>query len=241
MLGLLVIILVSWGLLRFIQRTGLDALGIIPNSKRTKQFLIGFVIMIFISSLNISLESLILKIDWKLNSNINYKEIFNAVIYHFKSALTEDLVFRGAILYILIQRIGAKKAILLSALCFGIYHVFSYGITEGGIILITYVIVITGFVGYVWAYTFHKTKSILMALGFHIATNLINTFFFESNPYGELIFTKVSGIDLSGWNNLYFLIFKGLFPTILTLIFVKLYLRYSTKSKEQETSDKTTM
>ncbi|MFY0629941.1 MAG: CPBP family intramembrane metalloprotease [Flavobacteriaceae bacterium] len=241
MLGLLVIIIVSWVLLRFIQRTNLDALGIVPNGKRAKQFLIGFLVMIFISLSTIGIESLVLKIDWKLNSSINYKEIFNAVIYHFKSALTEDLVFRGAILYILIQRIGAKKAMLLSALCFGIYHVFSYGITEGGIILITYVIVITGFVGYVWAYTFHKTRSILMALGIHIATNLINTFFFESNPYGELIFTKVSGIDLSGWNNLYFLIFKGLFPTILTLIFVKLYLRYSTKSKELGTSDKKTV
>ncbi len=229
MLGLFVIVVVSWILLRFIQRTNLDALGIVPNGKRAKQFLIGFLIMVFISLSTIGIESLVLNIEWKLNNSINYKSIFNAIVYHFKSALTEDLVFRGAILYILIQKIGATKAILLSAIVFGIYHVFSYGIAGEGIILIVYVIVITGFVGYVWAYTFHKTKSVLMGLGFHIGTNLINTFFFESNPYGELLFTQVSKIDLSGWNNLYFLIFKGLFPTILTLIFVNLYVR-NTKS-----------
>ena len=178
MLGLLVIIVVSWGLLYFIESEHIGALGIIPTKNRMIQFLLGFIIIGIIVLINIYFETLIYKVEWKAN-DFNYATLWNAFAYHLKSALTEDLVFRGAILYILIKRIGANKAILLSAVVFGIYHWFSYGILYERWILLAYVFVITGFTGYVWAYTFYKTKSILMALGFHIGVNFINTLFFE--------------------------------------------------------------
>ena len=66
------------------------------------------------------------------------------------------------------SKIGAKKAILISAIVFGVYHIFSYGMTGDKIIPILYVTLITGFTGYVWAYTFYKTKSVMLALGFHL-------------------------------------------------------------------------
>ena len=188
MLGLLVIIVVSWVLLHFIEKKNIEVLGIIPYGNRIVQFLIGLVFIMLITLLNIYIETIVLKIDWQLKTSIKYNQIFNALIYHIRSALTEDLLFRGAILYILISRLGAKWGILISALCFGAYHVFSYGMTGERIIPILYVILITGFTGYVWAYTFYKTNSILLALGFHLGVNLMNTFFFESQPYGELIF-----------------------------------------------------
>ncbi|WP_191860686.1 CPBP family intramembrane glutamic endopeptidase [Hanstruepera ponticola] len=226
MLGLLVIIIVSWVLLHFIEKKNINVLGIVPSFKRLGQFALGFLVISIIVLLNIFFETQILKVEWKL-STIDYSLMFEAFGYHVKSALTEDLVFRGAILYILIQRIGAVKAIWLSAIVFGVYHWFSYGIIEGRLILLAYVLVITGFTGYVWAYTFYKTKSIMMGLGFHLGVNLINACFFESQPYGELIFTEVSRINISEWNNFLFLIFKGLFPSIFTLIFIKLYLKSS--------------
>ncbi len=229
MLGLLVIIVISWLLLYVIERKNIEALGVIPNAKRMAQFFIALVFIMLIGLLNVYIESIVLKVDWILQPSINYDSIFNAVIYHFKSALTEDLVFRGAILYILIIRLGAKWAILISALFFGVYHVFSYGMTGDRIIAIIYVVLVTGFVGYVWAYTFYKTKSIMMALGFHLGANLINTFFFQSQPYGELIFYEISRVEVKGWDWLCFYLFKGLFPALLTLIFVKLLLKYDLK------------
>lgn len=221
MLGLLVIIVISWGLIYLFEKKRIDVIGIIPNSKRIIQFIGGFLFIMIVGLLNIFIESIVLNIDWKLNSVINYNSIFNAIVYHFKSALTEDLIFRGAILYLLIQRIGAKSALVIAALAFGIYHVFSYEIAFHKIILVLYVVIITGFVGYVWSYIFYKTKSIYMGLGLHLGVNLINTFFFESQPFGELIFTAVSRAELSEWNNFLFLIFKGLFPTVLTFICFK--------------------
>lgn len=228
MLGLLVIIIVSWVLLYFIEKKNIEVLGIIPYPKRIIQFLIGFIVIAIIVLINVYIETIIQKVEWKYNT-INYTTIFNAFVYHIRSALTEDLVFRGAILYILIQIIGAAKAIWLSAIIFGVYHWFSYGILNERYILLAYVFLITGFTGYVWAYTFHKTKSIMLGLGLHVGVNFINACFFESQPYGELVLQKVSSVNLKDWNWLYFNLFKGLFPSIVMLICVKLLLRYDLK------------
>lgn len=229
MLGLLVIIVVSWVLLHFIEKKNIDALGIIPNSKRLSHFFIGFAFITVIGFLNIYVETLILSVEWQLESAINYQSILDALGYHLRSALTEDLVFRGAILYILIQRLGLQKAILISAFFFGIYHVFSYGMLGGSIVPIIYIILVTGATGYVWAYTFAKTNSIMMPLGFHLGWNFIISLFFTSQPYGELVFTELSRVNLSEWNGLYFSIFKGLFPPLITLLFVKLLLKSNFK------------
>lgn len=229
MLGLLVIIVVSWVLLHFIEKKNIEVLGVIPYGKRIAQFLIGMLFIMLLNILVIYIETLVLKVDWKLNDTIDYTLIFESFVYHIRSALTEDFVFRGAILYILISKIGSKKAILISAIIFGIYHVFSYGMTGSKIIPIVYVILITGFTGYVWAYTFHKTKSIMLALGFHLGHNLLMTFFYESNPYGELIFMELSKINLIDWNWLFYNLIKGLFPSIVALIFVKFLLKSSAK------------
>ncbi|WP_298421315.1 CPBP family intramembrane glutamic endopeptidase [uncultured Kordia sp.] len=225
MLGLLVIIVVSWALLYFIANKNIEVLGIVPTGKRIIQFIIGIVVIMPISLLNIYIETIVLNIEWELQSSINYQIVFDAFVYHLRSALTEDLVFRGAILYILINRLGVNWGISISALCFGVYHVFSYGMIEAGIISILYVILITGFMGYVWAYTFHKTKSIMLGLGFHVGVNLCNTFFFKSQPYGELILKAINKIQLADWSWLGFNLFKGLFPAIMILLFVKLVFR----------------
>lgn len=226
MLGLLVIIVISWVLLHLIEKKNIEALGIIPTRKRSVHFFIGFTIMIVICLISIFIESFILKVVWKQNDTINYLSIFDSFIYHLRSALTEDLVFRGAILYIFIQRIGTRKAILLSAFVFGVYHIFSYGMINSSLIAILYIIIITGFTGYVWAYTFDKTKSIMMGLGFHLGYNFLMSMFYENQPYGQLIFQEISKTSLIDWNWMFYNIPKGLFPSILTLIFVKQYLKY---------------
>ena len=224
MLGLLVILVISWGLLYFIEKEHIDVLGIVPSLKRTSQFFIGLVIITIIVLINIYIETNIQQVEWTQNE-FSYQNIWSAFVYHLRSALTEDLVFRGAILYILIKRIGAVKAILLSATIFKVYHWFSYGILNERWILLAYVFVITGFTGYVWAYTFYKTKSILLALGFHAGYNLIMSCFFEAQPYGEIFFSATSRTDLTEWNRFYFSMFRGLFPSIATLLCVQLLLK----------------
>ena len=106
--------------------------------------------------------------------------------------------------------------------------------TGDRIVPMLYVILITGFAGYVWAYTFYKTKSIMLALGFHLGSNLVMSFFYPSQPFGELVFTELSRINISSeWNALFFSLFYGLFPSIMTYAFVKILLRFDLKIFQQ--------
>lgn len=226
MLGLLVIMVISGVLLHFIEQKNIKVLGIIPNQKGIVQFTIGFLFIVLINLSMIITETMIKSVNWELKP-IDCELIYKSFVYHLKSALTEDLLFRGAILYVLISKIGAKRAILMSAFFFGIYHVFSYGMSGGGIVPILYVVLVTGFTGYVWAYAFERTKSIALGLGFHFGCNLVMAFFFPSQPYGELLFVELSRVNLTEWNELYFALFKGLYPSMMTLIFLKLLLQTS--------------
>jgi hypothetical protein len=68
-----------------------------------------------------------------------------------------------------------------------------------------------------------------MPLRLHLGFNFLMTLFYTSQPYGELLFTEISSPNLSEWNAFYFSVFKGLFPSITTLIFVKLALPFNLK------------
>ncbi len=64
MLGLLVIIIVSWMLLHFIEKKNIEALGIIPKPKRLIQFLVG---MLFMTLINLSYYRVCLALSDRIN------------------------------------------------------------------------------------------------------------------------------------------------------------------------------
>lgn len=239
MLGLLVIMVISWVVLRFIQKENLTALGIFPNQKRMGQFFLGFTGMLCIVLLTIYIETAIADIQWRRNDETSYVSLWNATIYHLKSALTEDLVFRGALLYILIKRAGHKIGLFSSAICFGAYHVFSYGMTGSHFIPILYVILVTGITGYIWAYLFYKTGSIMMPLGLHLGYNLTMSMFFENQPYGEMLFMEITRMDLAGWNQFFLLFIRGFFPSIITILIIQVSLMRSKRLKNSRANQST--
>lgn len=225
MIGILLILGVSWLLLHYFEKDNLLVLGFYPIKKRILQFVIGIVFIFILRLVFIYMETQIKSITWISNSSFNVQSLFQSSWYHLKSALTEDLVFRGAILYILIKKTGMQKALLISAMAFGIYHWFSYEMMNSRLVPLIYVFITTGFTGYVWGYAFAKTKSIMMPLGFHVGSNLILTFFYWSQPYGQLIFQEASRVELSEMNNLYYSLFTGIIPSLITLIFVKIIIK----------------
>ena len=225
MLGLLVILVISGLLLHFVEKTNLEALGLIPTKKRLKQFVLGLGLIVVINLITIGIGTYLKSIDWQFTGS-DYQTFFKAAYYHLRSALTEDLIFRGALLYILIQRLGAKWALVVAAICFGVYHVFSYDMNKNNIIPIIYVILVTGFTGYVWAFIFYKTKSIALGLGLHFGYNLFMSCIYPSVPYGELLFGITDQLELSEWQQFYYALFTGFFPTILTLALIKVYFRF---------------
>lgn len=138
------------------------------------------------------------------------------------------MIFRGAVLYILIWKIGANKAILISAIAFGIYHWFSYGVL-GNIAAMIFVFIGTGLMGYAWALAFAKTKSIMLPFGLHLGRNFVYNTIFSKGPLGELVLTSRGGTELSDWASLLNFI-SGL---VLVPILVLIYIRYFVKEETE--------
>jgi membrane protease YdiL (CAAX protease family) len=140
--------------------------------------------------------------------------------WDFKSVVTEELIFRGALLLILIRRIQTKKAILFSAIAFGVYHWFSFGIF-GNPIPMFFVFVGTGLMGYSLALSFSKTKSMFMPIGLHLGWNFTFNSVFSKGPLGDGLILSTEGIMISDWYSLI-----GLwFTPIIVLLFVKTFIK----------------
>lgn len=229
MIGILVIIAISWLLLYLIEKKNVLVLGVLPTGKRFKQFVIGFLISAVFCVLVQYLESYLKSSTWILNGDITVGVILKSFWWDFKSVLTEELIFRGALLYILIQRIGSKKSILISAIAFGVYHWFSYGVLGNAMAMIL-VFIGTGLMGYAWAWAFSKTKSIMLAFGLHLGWNFIYNTIFSNGPLGELLLIQKGGNELTNWVSLLNFI-SGL---IIVPVFVLIYIRYFVKT-EMET------
>ena len=228
MIGILVAISISWLLLYLIEKKNIITLGLLPIGKRIKQFLIGFLITGILCVLVQYLESYLKSSTWILNKNITSGIVIKSFWWDFKSVLTEELIFRGALLYILIQKIGSKKSILISAIAFGIYHWFSYGVL-GNVMAMILVFIGTGLMGYAWAWAFSKTKSIMLPFGLHLGWNFIYNTIFSKGPLGALVLIPKGGIELTDWASLLNFISGLVIVPILVLIYVRYFVEKETK------------
>ena len=228
MIGILVAISISWLLLYLIEKKNILTLGLLPIGKRIKQFLIGFLITGILCVLVQYLESYLKSSTWILNKNITSGIVIKSFWWDFKSVLTEELIFRGALLYILIQKIGSKKSILISAIAFGIYHWFSSGVL-GNVMAMILVFIGTGLMGYAWAWAFSKTKSITLPFGLHLGWNFVYNTIFSKGPLGALVLIPKGGIELTDWASLLNFISGLVIVPIMVLIYVRYFVEKETK------------
>lgn len=237
MIGILVALILSWVILYFIERKSILSLGLLPIPKRLKQLGIGFLITAVLCIGAESLEMFLKGSNLRLNENPGLDLIVGMFWWDFKSVLTEELMFRGALLFILIKRLGTKKGILISAVAFGIYHWFSFGII-GNIIPMIAVFIGTGLMGYAWALAFAKTKSILMPVGLHLGWNFTFNTIFSKGPLRNGLLISEGGNQISDW---FSLVGLWVVPLIVFLI-IKYWIPTETtelNDKEVETSVKT--
>jgi hypothetical protein len=230
MIGIFVAIAISWLLLYLIEKKNILALGFLPIDKRLKQFLIGFLITGILCVLVQYLESYLNSSTWILNNDITNGIILKSFWWDFKSVLTEELIFRGALLYILIQKIGSRKSILISAIAFGIYHWFSYGVL-GNVMAMILIFIGTGLMGYAWAWAFSKTKSIMLPFGLHLGWNFVHNTIFSKGPLGELVLISKGGNELTDWASLLNFVSGLVIVPILVLIYVRCFVKKETEIK----------
>ena len=101
--------------------------------------------------------------------------------------MTEELICRGVLLYILIEKVGSKWAIVISSVVFGLLHWLNNGVF-GNIIQMSIIFVFTFGMGLLLAFSYAKTFSILIPTAIHFGWNLTQNFIFPDRPEGNHIF-----------------------------------------------------
>ncbi|HXB93289.1 MAG TPA: CPBP family intramembrane glutamic endopeptidase [Puia sp.] len=195
MIGIFVEVILSWILLKFIERKDLSVLGLLPTRQRLRELMIGLLLSVPFPIAFLAGVSLLVHNPYHLHPHYSLKDFLNAAGYVFKAVLYEDLIFRGALLYILIKRLGPQKAVLISAVLFGIYHWFSWG-ALGQPVQMAIIFLTTGLAGYVFALAFEKTGSIYMPFALHFGIDFVNMVIFsQDKAIGLQLLVKTFATD----------------------------------------------
>src|SRR4029078_9126898 len=102
MLGILVQLIISRLLVWLFEKGNLSFLGFYPTKRRLLDFAIFFLITVACCSTGFFLRMYFGRAHWELNPLLTANAILKAVWWNIKSVLFEELIFRGAIFYILL-------------------------------------------------------------------------------------------------------------------------------------------
>jgi membrane protease YdiL (CAAX protease family) len=170
MTGIAIELLLSFIFLRYFEKVGLEALGVYPNRRRIMDFISGLLLTITYFVLLMLAISYYTENPYHLNNDYSFRNFISTVYYIVKSVLYEDLIFRGALLYILMKRTSHFKAILISSFAFGIYHWFSFNVF-GSPVQMLIVFLQTASAGYIFALAYRKTCSMYLPFAMHFGAN----------------------------------------------------------------------
>lgn len=184
MIGVLIQLAVSFVVLYFSDHRGLEALGVLPSKKRLIDFSIFFSASVIACSTGFILRIILAKENWGLNPLFDLTLLADGIWWNVKSVLFEELIFRGALLVLMVKWVGKNIAILLSAISFGIYHWFSLEVF-GNPWMMFQIFISSALIGIVWAWAFVKSTSIYSVIAMHLGWNFTQNFIFSSGPIGK--------------------------------------------------------
>lgn len=184
MLGILVQLVISWLIIWLVEKQHLNVLGFMPTKQRMLDFFIFLLIAAACCASGFLLRMWWGNERWELNPILNGNLLWEGVLYNIRSVLFEELIFRGVLFYILIKRLGAGKAIIISSVAFGIYHWFSYELFWN-VQQMTIYFFITGIMGLIYAYAYAKTFSLYIPIAIHFGWNFTQSFLFSNGSIGK--------------------------------------------------------
>jgi hypothetical protein len=216
MIGILVQLAISWLIVWLYDKKNLSVLGFRISKQHFVDFILFFLVTAFFCSLAFLMKMYFGGQQWQLNPGLSANLIWSGIWWNIKSVLFEELIFRGVLLYILLKKLGYLKAIIISAIAFGIYHWFSFGVI-GNPVQMTIVFFTTGIMGLLLAYGYAKTFSLYIPIGIHLGWNLTQILVFSQGPIGNGLL--VSGNAGQFRTNSYFIFFIVTFlPILLALL-----------------------
>lgn len=188
MLQLIGLLAISWAILWFAYKKDLSVLGLMPTRQRLSYFAVLFIVSAICSASAYLLKIQFLKETYVLSQSLTIGSVLLEIWYQFRTVLTEELLCRGVILYILIKRIGATKAIVISSVFFAILHWLNAGVW-GNMIQMMIVFAFTFTMGLLLAYAYARTFSLLLPFAIHYGWNLTQNYIFPDSSTGNHIFT----------------------------------------------------
>lgn len=221
MIGIIIELIISWLLLNFIAKKDLSVLGFKPTPTRLVHWSIGLLLAAAVCTLYHIMTTAFINNGWILNKQLTLSVLLMGIWWVLKSVLFEELLFRGALLYLAIEKWGTTKACILSAVCFGVYHWFSYS-AFGNPFQMVIIFVMTSIFGWMLAVSFAKTKSLYLPIGLHLGWNLFNILIFSNGPLGKQLFIKANTNHLEGIPSLLVFLFQILALPLLILAYFKL-------------------
>ena len=193
MIGIIVQLAISWLIIWFFKKENLSVLGLFPTKRRLLDFGMFFFITALCCSSDFFMRMWLAGQQWKLNPHLSPELIFTGIWWNIKSVLFEELIFRGVLLYILIKKIGPLKAILTSAIAFGIYHWFSFEVLWD-VKQMAVVFMMTGTMGLLYAYGYAKTFSLYIPIAIHLGWNATRSVLFSESVIGNQLFIPVKPV-----------------------------------------------
>lgn len=158
---LLSALLVSFMLMRYLDKRPLGSLGLKFHARWWKELLMGIGIGALLPFLLLAIKIQSLKVAWALD----LQSFLVLAMRGFRIAVTEELLFRGLPLQILIEGLGVTNAVLVTSILFGFVHVQA----QGWLALVT-----IGGSSILLAIAYLKTKALWMPIGIHFAWNYFN-------------------------------------------------------------------
>ncbi len=223
MVGIIVQLAISWLIVWFFEKGNLRVLGLFPTKRRLLDFVLFFFITAICCSSDFLMRMYFADQEWKLNPALSVNLILTGIWWNIKSVLFEELIFRGVLLYILIKKLGALKAIIISAIAFGIYHWFSFEVV-GDVKQMAIIFVVTGIMGLLYAYGYAKPFSLYIPIAIHLGWNLTRSVVFSETVIGDQLLVQVKPVpDIHVSYFIYFCVL--LLPMISALLINYLLLK----------------
>ena len=130
-------------------------------------------------------------------------------------SILEEFVFRGIILVVFLNKYSSIKAVIYSAISFGLIHLLNLA-SDKEMIWVLGQVIYNSIAGLFYGYLFLRTKSLLPVILIHYLNNLFIgtiTSYIQSNASAEI--QSFYGI----------VFFFGLIPTTLSIIWIRYFLK----------------
>lgn len=187
MLQIVALLAISWLIVWLFERGNLMVLGLTPSPRRIKYFTILFVVSTLLSSTTFLLKMYVAKEVYVVDTTLTLTGFLRESWHQARTVLTEELLCRGVILYIMIKEWGQRPAILVSSILFALLHWLNAGVW-GNVVQMALLFTFTFSMGMLLAYAYARSFSLLLPFAIHLGWNWMQNYVFPDNPMGSHVF-----------------------------------------------------